>query len=70
MIIQKYLKSIDDQIFNMKSLGLSNEIIKKRLISKYKNTFLYNRHQTKNWLITYEFVVNNKSLNGLKFCKT
>lgn len=68
-MIQKYLKSIDDQIFDMKQLGLSNEIIKKRLIAKYKNTFLYNRHQTKNWQVIYEFIVKNKSINGLKFCR-
>jgi hypothetical protein len=46
-----------------------NEIIKKRLIAKYKNTFLYNRHQTKNWQVIYEFIVKNKSINGLKFCR-
>ena len=69
MMIQKYLDSVDRQIFNLKMLGLSNEKIKKRLITKYKNMFAYNKHQTKHWLRVYEFIVNNQSINGMKFYK-
>ena len=69
MIIQKYLNSIDSQILDMKALGIRDEVIKARLIRKYKNQLLFNSFQTRNWKIIYDFIVNNKKIGNLQFCK-
>lgn len=68
-MIQLYLNSIDQQIYDLKKMGLSSDKIKSRLIKKYRNQYLYNSFQTKNWLLIYEFIVNNKQIGCLKFCK-
>lgn len=67
--INLWMSAIDNEISFLKSLGLKNEVIKKRIRAKFKNRLKLLPFQTKGFFKAYDFVVNNKEVDNFKFCK-